>query len=218
MKKIVFPLFFLLLTAGTMKAQYYRNDRGFMLGVNAQYTYPLGDMGKILKNGLGANLSAKYLINEVIGIGFEAGYHSFKTKMTLSNENTSQKYKCRIMPALLEATFYIPTWDRTILPYLGLHFGAYITNINVSAQTDVYGRQDVSKNLFLFSPGGGLHAGVMFEISYNTYLDLKIRADYVPKIEDKYEISSEEGYTRNNSIGFSKILNPSANIGLLYKF
>lgn len=198
----------------SIRAQYYRQDRGFLLGVNAGYTYPVGDMGKILKNGLGANLSAKYLINRVIGIGFEAGYHSFKSKMLLNNENTSQGYNCRMIPALLEATFYVPTWDRTILPYFGVHFGAYIIHVDIT-QKSTYDQQDVSKKLYLFSPGGGLHAGVLFELSERIYLDLKLRADYAPKIEDEYDIDELSG---KGNIGFNKMLNPGVNIGLLYKF
>ena len=72
MKKIIY-LFCLICTITLAKGQYYRPDRGFLLGINAGYFYPTGDMGKILKNGIGGNVSAKYLINKMIGIGFEAG-------------------------------------------------------------------------------------------------------------------------------------------------
>ena len=90
MKKWYFCLICLFCTASITQGQYYRQDNGFLLGVNAGYSYPLGDMGKILKNGLGGNVAGKYLINHVIGIGFEAGYHSFKSKVLLSNDNTDQ--------------------------------------------------------------------------------------------------------------------------------
>lgn len=214
MKKWYFYLICFLLCVGTAKAQYYRQDNGFLLGVNAGYTYPLGDMGKILKNGLGANLSAKYLINNVIGIGFEAGYHSFKSKVLLDNENTSQEYKCRVIPALLDATFYIPTWDRTILPYLGIHFGAYVTNIKVSKESEIFGIPSQSKKLFLISPGIGLNGGSLFELSDQVWLDLKLRVDYVPQIDDSYQLDEN----RTGNIGFNKMLNIGANVGLLYKF
>lgn len=46
-------------------------NNGFLLGVNAGYSYPLGDMGKILKNGLGGNVAGKYLINHVIESGLK---------------------------------------------------------------------------------------------------------------------------------------------------
>ena len=182
------------LPTGHDKGQYYRQDNGFLLGINAGYSYPLGDMGKILKNGLGGNVSAKYLINNAIGIGFEAGYHSFKPKVLLSNDNTDQDYKCRLIPMLLEASFYMPNWDRTILPYLGI--------------------PDLSKKLFIVSPGVGLNAGSLFELSEQVYLDLKIRVDYVPKVDDSYQFDEN---TPGN-IGFDKIMNIGANIGLLYKF
>ena len=71
MKKIIY-LFCLICTITLAKGQYYRPDRGFLPGINAGYFYPTGDMGKILKNGIGGNVSAKYLINKMIGIGFEA--------------------------------------------------------------------------------------------------------------------------------------------------
>lgn len=214
MKKWCFYIICLIFTANTVKGQYYRQDNGFLLGINAGYTYPTGNMGKILKNGLGANLSAKYLINRVIGIGFEAGYHSFKSKVLLNNDNTNQDYKCRLLPVLLEAAFYVPTWDRSILPYLGVHFGAYITNIQVSRESEVYGIPSLSKKLWLVSPGVGLNGGSLFQLSDQVYLDLKIRVDYAPKIEDNYS------FNENNSgnIGFNSMLNIGANIGLLYKF
>lgn len=206
----------ILFIAGTTNGQYYRQDRGLMIGVNAGYTYPTGDMGKILKNGLGGNFSVKYLINEVIGLGFETGYHSFKNKMLLNNYNTTQDYKCRVIPALLEATFYIPTWNRTALPYLGVHFGAYMTNIKIGGQSDIYGVADFSKNLFLVSPGVGLHGGCLIELSDFVWLDLKLHADYVPKIEDEYTLGDDD--LTIHRTGFSKMLNVGANIGLLYKF
>lgn len=92
MKKIIY-LFCLICTITLAKGQYYRPDRGFLLGINAGYFYPTGDMGKILKNGIGGNVSAKYLINKMIGIGFEAGYYGFKTKVNLNKDDVSQKYK-----------------------------------------------------------------------------------------------------------------------------
>lgn len=214
MKKWYFCLICLFCTASFTKGQYYRQDNGFLLGINAGYSYPLGDMGKILKNGLGGNVSAKYLINNAIGIGFEAGYHSFKSKILLSNDNTDQDYKCRLIPILLEASFYIPNWDHTVLPYLGIHFGAYLTNVNVSRRSDIYDVSTLSKKLFIVSPGVGLNAGSLFELSEQVYLDLKIRVDYVPKVEDSYQF--DENTPAN--IGFNKILNIGANIGLLYKF
>lgn len=214
MKKWSFYLICLLFSAGTAEAQYYRQDNGLLLGINAGYTYPLGDMGKILKNGIGTNLSAKYLINKVIGIGFEAGYHSFKPKMLLDNNNTYQEYKCRVIPALLDATFYIPTWDRTILPYLGIHFGAYFTNIKVSKESTTFDTPSESKKLFLISPGIGLNGGSLFELSDQVWLDLKLRVDYVPQIDGSYQLDEN----RTGDIGFNKMLNIGANIGLLYKF
>mgnify|MGYP002546904622 FL=1 len=214
MKKWYFCLICLFCTASITQGQYYRQDNGFLLGVDAGYSYPLGDMGKILKNGLGGNVVGKYLINHVIGIGFEAGYHSFKSKVLLSNDNTDQDYKCRLIPVLLDASFYMPNWDHTILPYLGIHFGAYLTNIKVSRRSDIYGIPTLSKKLFIVSPGVGLNAGSLFELSEQVYLDFKIRVDYVPKVEDSYQFDEN---TPGN-IGFDKILNIGANIGLLYKF
>ncbi len=214
MKKWYFCLICLFCTASITQGQYYRQDNGFLLGVNAGYSYPLGDMGKILKNGLGGNVAGKYLINHVIGIGFEAGYHSFKSKVLLSNDNTDQDYKCRLIPVLLDASFYMPNWDHTILPYLGIHFGAYLTNIKVSRRSDIYGIPTLSKKLFIVSPGVGLNAGSLFELSEQVYLDFKIRVDYVPKVEDSYQFDEN---TPGN-IGFDEILNIGANIGLLYKF
>lgn len=122
MKKIIY-LFCLICTITLAKGQYYRPDHGFLPGINAGYFYPTGDMGKILKNGIGGNVSAKYLINKMIGIGFEAGYYGFKTKVNLNKDDVSQKYKYHLIPVLLEATFYVPTWNRTTLPYLGIQFG-----------------------------------------------------------------------------------------------
>lgn len=151
MRKIIIYLIFTFLCIQTGFSQYYRQDQGFLLGINAGYLYPTGDMGKILKNGIGGNLSAKYLINKVIGIGFESGYYRFKSKLNLDNDHTAQEYKCNLIPALLEATFYIPTWNRTTLPYLGLQFGGYLTHIRV-AQTPLSPSSipSVSKN-FSFS-------------------------------------------------------------------
>ena len=74
---------------------------------------------------------------------------------------------------------------------------------------------ELSKNLFLFSPGAGLHGGVLFQLATDRWwMDMRIRADYVPKIEDKYELDE---YTQGN-IGFNKMLNIGGNIGILYKF
>lgn len=215
-KLIFFLILSFLLIGNWTKGQYYRQDRGFLLGVNAGYIYPTGDMGKILKNGIGGNLSAKYLINEVIGIGFEAGYHSFQNKLTLDNANVSQEYKCRLIPALLEATFYIPTWNRRTLPYLGIQFGAYITNLKIAGETNSYGESGYSKKLFLTSVGGGLHGGCLIELSDFVWLDLRLRADYVPKIDEEYKLNDDDLTPRKT--GFDKMLNIGANVGLLYKF
>ena len=104
MKKIIY-LFCLICTITLAKGQYYRPDRGFLPGINAGYFYPTGDMGKILKNGIGGNVSAKYLINKMIGIGFEAGYYGFKTKVNLNKDDVSQKYKYHLIPVLLVSVF-----------------------------------------------------------------------------------------------------------------
>lgn len=214
MKKLLYILCLLFITQATTAQYYRRGDSGFMLGVNAGYTYPLGDFGKMTKHGLGGNVSAKYLINRVIGIGLEAGYHSFKADINLTNANTDQEYKARLIPVTLEATFYIPTWDRTILPYLGIHFGAYITNISVNTKNAGYGETNVSENLYLISPGAGPDLGVLFELTEKIMLDIKIKGDYVHKIKSEYEIDE---YTQGN-IGFDKMMNLSASIGLLYRF
>lgn len=213
MKKGYYLLFVLLLLGGGMRAQYRNNDSGFLLGVNAGYTYPLGDFGKINKNGLGGNLSAKYLINRVIGIGFEGGYHSFKTDIA-GNDNVSQDYKCKLIPFVLEATFYIPTWDRTLLPYCGLHFGGYMTHIGIHQKSNLYGDPEVSEKLNLLSPGIGPDIGLLIELSDYVKLDLKIKGDYVLSVKDEYKIDE---YTRGN-IGFNKIMNLGLSIGLLYTF
>lgn len=217
MKKKVIFLFAFLLSLQLSHGQNYRQDRGFLLGINASYLYPTGDMGKILKNGLGGNITAKYLINEVIGIGFEAGYYAFKSKIGEIQHDTEQSYKAHLLPALLEATFYIPTWNRTTLPYLGIQFGGYMTQIKITQSAPVYSTQepDFSKKLFLFSPGAGLHGGVLFQLaSDRLWMDIRLRADYVPKISEEYD---KDEYTKGN-IGFSKMMNIGGNIGILYKF
>lgn len=217
MKTRIPLLLCLLIAFSTATAQYSRNrDGGFLLGVNAGYTYPLGDFGKINKNGLGGNLSAKYLINRVIGLGFEAGYHTFKTDIT-GSDHVAQNYKCNLIPVVFETTFYIPTWDRTLLPYFGLHFGAYLTHLKISQKPDaynVYGQASVSKKLNLFSPGVGPDLGILIELSEYVKLDLKVKGDYVFKLKDEYTIDE---YSKGN-IGFNKMLNISTGIGLLYVF
>lgn len=216
MKRIFICLVCLTLGVSGVRGQYYRQEQSFLLGVNAGYLYPTGDMGKILKNGMGGNLSMKYLINEVIGIGFEGGYYKFKSKIGKESASTEQDYKARLIPALLEATFYIPTWNRAALPYLGIQFGAYVTNISVSQKSvyDPYG-SSLSKKMFMFSPGAGLHVGGLFQLpSERWYIDLRVRADYVPDVDNEYDVDE---FTKGN-IGFDKMLNIGANIGLLYRF
>lgn len=214
MKKIIYITGIIFLFAFSARGQYYRqNESGFLLGVNAAYTYPLGDFGKIAKQGLGGNLSAKYLINRVIGLGFEGGYHTFKTDIT-GRSNVTQDYKCRVIPLLVEGTFYIPTWDRTLIPYLGVEFGAYLTNIRISKEPNVYGEEAVSEKLNLFSPAVGAHAGLLVELTEYVKLDIKVKGDYVLKIKDEYDINP---YTKGN-IGFNKMLNLTASIGLLFCF
>ena len=160
-------------------------------------------------------VSAKYLINKMIGIGFEAGYYGFKTKVNLNKDDVSQKYKYHLIPVLLEATFYVPTWNRTTLPYLGIQFGGYFSQLDVGRQYTGYSASlSFSKHLFLFSPGVGLHGGLLFQLSDKVWMDLKVRADYVPRIDDAYEYNE---YTQGN-IGFNKMLNIGGNIGLLYRF
>lgn len=214
MKKLLYILCLFLL-AGTADGQYYRRgESSFLLGVNAGYTYPFGDFGKIAKNGLGGNLSIKYQINDVIGIGFEAGYQTFKSKIPTEDNNTTQNNKSFIIPALLETTFYIPTWDRSVLPYIGLHFGAYIVNTKVMKNDSYDPNTNVAKSIYKISPGIGPNIGVLIELSDKISMDFKVRGDYVMKIDGEYDINE---YQKGN-IGFSKMLNIGANIGLLYKF
>lgn len=215
MKNYCLCLISLIFVTHLAQAQ-YRQDRGFLLGINAGYLYPTGDMGKILKNGIGGNVSAKYLINDVIGIGFEGGYYALKSKIAKEQHSTEQEYKAHLIPVLLEATFYIPTWNRTTLPYLGIQFGGYINQIKVSQSAPAYSSEtSMSKKLFLFSPGAGIHGGVLFQLaSERWWMDIRLRADYVPKIDGEYAI---DDYDKGN-IGFDKMLNIGGNIGILYKF
>lgn len=220
MKKIL-AILCLIGIFSTGNAQYYRRDGGFLLGVNAGYTYPLGDFGKVAKNGMGGNLSAKYLINRVIGIGLETGYHSFKQGGELEKQSQTQTHttKYKLIPVVLEATFYIPTWDRSILPYCGLHFGAYALNFSVDQKDQYNPGKNVNTSVWQFMPGVGVDIGVLFELSENISLDVKIRGDYIPKIESKYTYQdTENGVDNTGYFGFDKMLNLGANIGLLYKF
>ena len=215
MKKYYLSLLCLLTCSFFTWGQNYRQDRGLLLGANVSYQYPTGDMDKILKNGIGANLSAKYLINNVIGIGFESGFHRFKTKIE-SNTNTNQEYKLSQIPILLEATFYIPTWNRTTLPYLGLHFGGYLTQIKVGQDKLANASEtNISKKISIFSPGAGLHGGVLCQLASDYWwLDIRLRANFIPTIENEYTIDEYN----TGDIGFDKMLNIGAQIGLLYKF
>ncbi|MDR1757281.1 MAG: porin family protein [Culturomica sp.] len=213
MKKIFAVITLLISLASAAEAQYYRRGgQQFLLGANAAYSVTTRDFGKIAKNGTGANLSARYLINEVIGLGFETGYHNFKSKIG-SNTQIAQETKYRLIPLLLEATFYIPTWDRSLLPYLGVHFGGYMALISVSKQDSGYEGESVKKKLNSFSPGGGPHAGLLIELNEFVKLDLRLRGDYVATIEADY---SDEYQTYNT--GFDKILNFGGSVGLLYTF
>ena len=87
MKKIIY-LFCLICTITLAKGQYYRPDRGFLPGINAGYFYPTGDMGKILKNGIGGNVSAKYLINKMIRMSFRGRILRFQ------NQSQSKQRRC----------------------------------------------------------------------------------------------------------------------------
>lgn len=206
-----------LLAVQITDAQYRRRDGGFMLGVNVQYTYPTGDFGEVAKSGMGGNVSGKYLVNEVIGIGFEAGFHAFKQsdKMAVQSETQTHKTTYRLMPVLLEGTFYIPTWDRTLLPYLGIHFGAYIANINVK-QADVYSPENnADEKLWRFAPGAGVHLGLLIELTPFVSLDIRAKGDYVPKIKDDYD---RDDYGNKGYLGFDKMMNVGGNVGLLYRF
>ena len=213
MKRICTTVILLACIISAVEAQYYRRgNSSFLLGANAAYSVTTGDFGKIAKNGIGANLSARYLINEVIGLGFETGFHNFKSKIG-SNATTLQDNKYRAIPVLLEATFYIPTWDRTLLPYFGVHFGGYMTLITVSKQNQGYEGSSIEKKLNSFSPGGGPHAGLLIELNNLLKLDIRLRGDYIANIEDDY---SDEYQT--NKTGFDKILNFGGSLGLLYTF
>ncbi len=212
MKKIFAVVTLLFSLVSIAEAQYRRGAQQFLLGANGAYSVTTGDFGKIAKNGIGANLSARYLINEVIGLGFETGYHNFKSKIG-SNTEVLQDNKYRLVPLLLEATFYIPTWDRSLLPYLGVHFGGYMSLISVSKQDHFYGWESMEKKLNSFSPGGGPHAGLLIELNEFIKLDLRLRGDYVASIEADYS----DDYNTYNT-GFDKILNFGGSIGLLYTF
>ena len=52
MKKLYFCLVCTIFLTSLVQGQYYRQDRGVLLGVNAGYLYPTGDMGKLIKNGI----------------------------------------------------------------------------------------------------------------------------------------------------------------------
>ncbi|MDL2251504.1 porin family protein [Odoribacter sp. OttesenSCG-928-J03] len=211
MKKITITLL-VILSCFCASAQYYYKESGFLLGVNAEYKHPLGDFGKMNKYSLGVNIAGKYLINRAIGLGFEIGYHPFKTDAKNSS-SVSQDLKTNLIPILFETTFYIPTWDRTLLPYLGLHFGGYLTNIKVK-QAGLYGESNVSKKINRFAIGIGPHVGLLVELSEFIKLDIKLRGDYVPKIKKSYDI---DDYT-TGSLAFDKIINIGLSAGLLYTF
>lgn len=216
MNKFLLISIFFITNIVSAPAQYNRNDTNILLGINASYLYPTGNMGKILKNGIGSNLSFKYLLNKIIGIGIESGFYRFKSKIAENQNLISQNYLAHLMPFLLEATFYIPTWNQITLPYAGILFGGYLTQIKIQQEnTSNWSLNNISKNLFLFSPGIGLHAGILYQLaSEKWWLDFRIRLDYVPKIQDEYKLNE---YNYGN-IGFDKMLNIGSNIGILYKF
>ncbi|MDR0982774.1 MAG: porin family protein [Culturomica sp.] len=191
----------------------YRSENMSLLGVSAEYKKPMGDFGDIVKNGMGINVVGKYLVNPVIGIGFEAGYHNFKADAGNTN-NISQERKYNLIPLLLEGTFYIPNWDRTLLPYLGVHFGGNLLNVKIEQSSIDYESRNISKSINRFVIGGGLHAGVLLEMSEFFSLDIKLKYDYIPGIDDKYEIDDYN----SGLLGFDKITDVGISLGLLYRF
>lgn len=213
MKKIIY-LFCLIAQSHWPKAYIPSRPRIFT-GHQCRIFLPDRRYGEILKNGIGGNVSAKYLINKMIGIGFEAGYYGFKTKVNLNKDDVSQKYKYHLIPVLLEATFYVPTWNRTTLPYLGIQFGGYFSQLDVGLPIyrlfclPFFFKTPVS----VFTGSGASWRSLVSTLGQGMW-DLKVRADYVPRIDDAYEYNE---YTQGN-IGFNKMLNIGGNIGLLYRF
>ncbi len=189
MKKLVL-LSILLSGFFALQAQYYGSrESALFLGANAEYKKPFGDFGDITKHSLGLNLSGKYLINRVIGIGFTAGYHNFKTKVG-STASTSQDLKIFQVPALLEATFYIPTWNRTLLPYAGLHFGGYLTCFSIHQQGN-YPDPNISEKINKFAIGVGPHLGLMAELSEFFMLDIKFIRQNPERVKENIKFRSQ---------------------------
>ena len=71
---------------------------------------------------------------------------------------------------------------RTTLPYLGIQFGGYFSQLDVGRQYTGYSASlSFSKHLFLFSPGVGLHGGLLFQLSDKVWMDLKVRPIMSPE-------------------------------------
>ncbi|GHU60633.1 hypothetical protein FACS1894121_1040 [Bacteroidia bacterium] len=216
MKKLLLIILFFC----GLNLAYAQQESGFLLGANVAYTFTTGDFKALNKNGIGVNLSGKYLINRVLGIGFESGYHPYKSKIG-DGQSVSQSMENSVIPFLAEATFYYPTWDRTLLPYFGIHFGGYLVRTKISQTGDglVTG---FTKTLNNFTFGGGPDIGVLIEVTESIKLDLKLKGDYIPKIESRYTYKSAsyggDEQTYDGNIGFTKMLDFGCSVGLLYVF
>ncbi|MFA8434175.1 MAG: hypothetical protein ACEPOZ_06635 [Marinifilaceae bacterium] len=219
----------------SLSAQLYRSSE-FLLGGAVGYSYPVGDFADVSHHGFSGSLVGRWLLNEQIGVGFEAGYSLFGKDDAYWNVGNRGEIDVnyQLIPLLLNGTYIFKAWDRDFKPYASVAFGYFLfrnhVDFNSVNSEPVPYNSDPSLEYTIKENKVGVvpSLGFMYYLSDYLAFDMNLRYTYVPNFSKMRDVKQKftnvsEGFDKyrieeNYSLGFDKISSLALNVGLLYRF
>ena len=129
----------------------------FNVGVTVGPQLPMGDFGDTWNTGFGANVFAKYMLNDNMGLGLNVGYYSFGSDF--------EGFTASMMP--ITAFYHYYFGDSDFKPYIGADIGLYNYGYEMELDLGAFGtiKADDSKMYFGFAPTAGVLYGLNDKLS-----------------------------------------------------
>lgn len=180
------------------------------VGANAGAFIPMGTFGDMAGTGFGGGLSGKYMLNDNMAVGLNAGYYTFGEKDLII-----AKYKMSIIPVAANFTYYFG--EGSFKPYAGLDLGMYMVKTDVTIETS--GLSDLFSDLSDLSDTDTSSS----DASSSDTNDSQTKIGFAPVVGCEYNFTDALGLDVNAKYHYIMTEGDAStglaiNLGLVYSF
>lgn len=151
----------------------------------------------VAKKGVLLGFTGKWFYGKRLSLGAEGTYQYNPPNMEFWSVERYGEVDVKYQSAsiLLNGNYYFS--HKELRPYCGIAFGAYYLFNQLqfsSAYTGTDADQSINYKTQLWKPGFAPEAGILFELSKKSYLELSARMVFIPNIEEDYETQIIDGW------------------------